>query len=82
MGQEGKSSELDGGLTLDAGLDQFKALFSVGRCGNVNLGLGWSLCHMLSEAGEVGLQTEEEPVGTQTGGLEITWSERDHSVIF
>ena len=24
-------------------LDQFKALFSVGRCGNVNLGLGWSL---------------------------------------
>lgn len=43
MGQEGKSSELDGGLTLDAGLDQFKALFSVGRCGNVNLGLGWSL---------------------------------------
>jgi hypothetical protein len=37
---------------------------------------------MLSEAGEVSLQTEEEPGDTQTGGLEITWSERDYSVVF
>lgn len=43
MGQEGWPSGLDGGLTLDPGSDQFKALFSVWGCGDVNWGLGWSL---------------------------------------
>lgn len=43
LGQEGRCSGLDGGLTLDPGLDQFKALFGAWRCGDVKLGLGWSL---------------------------------------